>query len=1023
MSTTQSLLTSIQSGVRTVSPETHQQTIAAINRFQDDPALLNSILPNCVPLLADSFFHVPQQDQQLAAELFYNLDKISHSMVLKSLDTSIFRLDDIVHYLHSRAPPSSFADVLCIYLNLSWLSVILLSPYTFKDRLGETLRAAARFDTYPICIPPISKIKAILYFKNYTRGFDQIPVPDQSNVPVLNQFLKLFVRSQNPRTYFSEDNLLHILRLALSAREIKLLPKLFQLAYDHASHNVLDAIVEFFQDHLDSDSTDTRFQLSHSFAKTIKFLHQVDPSSSLELSEYAVENTVSMLHEPSDSIDSNELHTSLLVIAELALAKILPADLINRVLTQIIPRTCHFQQSQLQIIKGHHIRDSTNFIIWSIIRSNSNNLDPQILQSLLSHLLINAFFDPELIIRYSSFAALQELLGRSNKSLALDQTDIAAILQANWKDLPSSFEKNSSLIRKLFNPGSTANPSACVWNTFVHWSFNWNLLDNLHLTTMKLNLDYNLLPLIKSQLDPPHLLHSISNRAGNSLVQNCQILYLHLKLFEKGVNRTETGQVCTDLFRNKINSHFTLQGKLAITKVRTKHYNDNSPESFEIFVIMKYWQLMGQSDFDQELFWRFVTIMAPQKKLSLYKEFIPITQQIISQCVDLNYETVVQCIRSGNELACHSICHLPDQEKFCTLFFSLFPLLAPQSKSILIDELDNHWENKISAIPPNSYQAFFDIVINCLDDYTITQQGDVGRLVRVHALKLIQAHFDLFSGNSDILRPKLTRLMAEPALEIKKLSFQLLAPTTLQNIELSDSLILNFQHERGLTKEFWKGYIISAGAINFADSQLTSSIDSFIVYFRSLTSSQQLELCNDLIRIIPTAKQVGEAKKHDSKQDPLTGGMGFDTVKFAINCLKFWTRIMESGLVILHGDFNFQGVFAKLYNLHLLDYVALRVNIVRFFPLLAISYHHTMKEKTDEKNIFDLVNSILKRLLIIMKREYKATKSRFMADQNIALQGIFQILLELDAMRQLETLQTACRNAEYMNILEPDITL
>ncbi|CAI4065294.1 hypothetical protein SUVZ_08G3670 [Saccharomyces uvarum] len=1023
MSTTQSLLTSIQSGVRTVSPETHQQTIAAINRFQDDPALLNSILANCVPPLADSFFHMSQQDQRLAAELFYNLDKVSHSMVLKSLDTSIFRLDDIVHYLRNRAPPSSFNDVLCIYLNLSWLSVILLSPYTFKHRLDETLRASARFDTYPICVPPISKIKAVLYFKNYTRGFDQIPEPDQSNVPLLNQFLKLFVRSQNPRTYFSEHDLLHLLQLALSARAIKLLPKLFQLAYDHASDNVLDAIVEFFHDHLDSDSTDTRFQLSHSFAKIIKFLHQVDPSSSLELSEYTIENTVSMLQEPSDSIDSNELHTSLLLVAELALAKILPEELINRVLTHIIPRTCHFQQSQFQIIKGHHIRDSTNFIIWSIIRSNNNNLAPLILQSLLSHLLINAFFDPELIIRYSSFAALQELLGRSNKSLALDQTDIAAILQANWKDLPNSFENNSNLIRRLFNPASTANTAVCVWDIFVHWSFNWNLLHNLHLTTMKLNLDYNLLPLIKSQLDPPHLLHSISNRPGNSLIQNCQILYLHLKLFENGVNRSKTRQICTDIFRNRINSHFTLQGKLEITKVKTKHYNDNSPESFEIFVILKYWQLLGQHDFEQELFWRFVTIIAPQKKLTLYNEFIPITQQIISQCVDLNYKTVVQYIRSGNELACHLICHLPDQEKFCSLFFSLFPSLTPQSKSILIDELDNHWENKISALPPNFYQRFFDIVINCLDDYTITQQGDVGRLVRVKALKLTQAHFDLFSGNGDILRPKLTRLVAEPALEIKKISFQLLAPTTPQNVELSDSLILNFQHEQGQTKEFWKGYIISAGAINFADSQLTSSIDSFIVYFRSLTAWQKLELCNDLIRIIPTAKQVGESKKLDFKQDPLTGGMRFDTVKFAINCLKFWTRIMESGLVILHRDFNFQGVFAKLYNLHLLDYVTLRVNIVRFFPLLAISYHHTMKETTEEKIIFDLVNSILKRLLVLVKREYKATKSRFMADQNIALQGIFQILLELDAMRQLEDLQTACRNAEFMNILESDITL
>ncbi|QID85690.1 3'-phosphoadenosine 5'-phosphosulfate sulfotransferase [Saccharomyces pastorianus] len=1017
MSTTQSLLSSVLSGVRNVSPDTHQQTIVAINRFQDDPALLDSIVANCVPPLVDSFFHVSLQDQRLAAELFYNLDKISHSMVLKSLDTNIFRLDDIVHYLHNQAPPSSFADVLCIYLNLSWLSVILLSPYTFKDRFDETLRASARFDTYPICVPPICKIKAILYFKNYTHGFDQIPEPDRSNVRLLNQFLKLFVRSQNARTYFSEENLLHLLHLALSAQAIKLLPKLFRVSYDHASHNVLDAIVEFFQEHLDSSSTDTRFQLSHSFAKIIKFLHQVDPSTSLELSGYTIENTVSMLQEPLDSIDSNELHTSLLVIAELALAKTLPTELINQVLTQIIPTTCHFQQSQFQIIKGHHIRDSTNFIIWCIIRSNNNNLAPQILKSLLSHLLINAFFDPELIIRYSSFAALQELLGRSNKSLALDQTDIASILQANWKDLPSSFEDNSDLIRKLFHPGSTANTSVCVWDVFVHWSFNWNLLDNLHLTTMKLNIDHNLLPLIKSQFDPPHLLHSILNRPGNSLIQNCQILYLHLKLFENGVNHTTTRQLCINIFRNKISSHFTFQGKL-----KKKHYNDNSPEPFEMFVILKYWQLMGQRDFDQDLFWRFVTIIAPQKKLTLYNEFIPTTQQIISQCVGLNYNTAVQCIKSGNELACHSICHLPDQEKFCSLFFSLFPTLTSQSKSILIDELENHWENKVSAIPPNSYQKFFDIIINCLDDYTITQQGDVGRLVRIQALKLIQAHFDLFSGNGDILKAKLTRLAAEPALEIKKLSFQLLAPTTSQNTEISDSLILNFQHGQGQTKEFWKGYMISAGAINFADSQLTSSIDSFIVYFRSLTASQQLELCNDLIRIIPTAKQVGESKKHDFKQDPLTGGMRFDTVKFAINCLKFWTRIMESGLVILHQDFNFQGVFAKLYNLHLLDYVTLRVNVVRFFPFLAISYHHTMKETT-EKITLNLVNSISKRLLVIVKREYMATKSRFMADQNIALQGIFQILLELDAMRQLETLQMACRNANFTNILESDITL
>ena len=132
---------------------------------------------------------------------------------------------------------------------------------------------------------------------------------------------------------------------------------------------------------------------------------------------------------------------------------------------------------------------------------------------------------------------------------------------------------------------------------------------------------------------------------------------------------------------------------------------------------------------------------------------------------------------------------------------------------------------------------------------------------------------------------------------------------------------------------------------------------------------------------------------------------------------------MESGLVVLHPGFNFQGVFAKFYNLHLLDYITLRVNVIKFFPFLAISYYHTVDNITGRERNFDLVNSILKRLLVIVRREYTATKSKFMADQNIALQGIFQILLESGAIRQLEFLDAACQNFEFANILESDITL
>lgn len=237
---------------------------------------------------------------------------------------------------------------------------------------------------------------------------------------------------------------------------------------------------------------------------------------------------------------------------------------------------------------------------------------------------------------------------------------------------------------------------------------------------------------------------------------------------------------------------------------------------------------------------------------------------------------------------------------------------------------------------------------------------------------------------------------------------------------LSDSSILNFRHKQGLSEEFWKGYAVSAGAIHFTDSQLTSSIDSFIVYYRSLSPSQQLELCHDLIRIIPSAKQIAESRIRDRNKDPLTGGMRFDTIKFTIHCVKFWTRIMESGLVVLHPNFNFQGVFAKFYNLHLLDCTTLRVSVIKFFPFLAISCYHTMRENADQKN---LSNIILKRLLVLVKREYAATKSKFMTDQNVALQGMFQIFLELGVTRQLQALQVACQKHELANILESDITL
>lgn len=1017
-----SLLAYLDDNISVVSEVNFDRLSQVINQFQQDPQLLTSHrngknTMSCYILYLTEGLFEDCHNLLWRAKIFYNLSKvITWKKIASYLPTNVYQLPQLLAILPNIESEESDDRWYISYMILSWVYVLVLSPFKLEKSSSEIHRITLQYDGYQSLKVIVSHIRAQLFVKNSelfnVHKYEMDPF-------TLNCYLKVV------KCPIDKELLSHFTQQCLHDTDternmiinLKLLPKLFKMNARYKDWELMEDIISWFLSNMNNPFTTVRFTLAHSFSKIVKCLVSElgETEAAHDLIETRINDSFELIKSTTswDLIDSDLLHTNLLILAELssAINENWP-QLFDTISTNILSSTSKFQQLRINNIRGSQIRDASNFICWSIARTNrgAKVADKRVMTSVFINLLMCSTFDRDLLVRRSANAALQEILGRYISPMKiLDNMTILKIIELPIINLAETYSMNLLALYDLFSADGYYHE---FLEFLIAWLVDYNLIQNHDLKILDLTIEslHNLILKRYQFLDPLIV----------SKLRSCTNSTVHHKQTSKSVRilslltRLSRDDILTDVasFSNMSSIYENYKSSL---KLSSNHTND---DLFGFSTIFRYWLLNMEKSrtfsLDEETIKIFFHIVrAVPDRDNHIDNFTPLVKSFISKITSQEqvWENEAQAanfwskfenfIRLNNSLVCSALPELPPKT-FQVIFYRVLASMDCTRKSRLINSLSD----RLAAVVNTNGEGTLFIIANLLNDYTITQQGDVGRYVRISAAKVIAKNVNLFYGMQNeqltsLINSSLARLCAEQVEELKILSLKILCKLYDYNLEINkkelNSQLIKFQHVKlkEYRADFWKGYLVSAGAIHFTDSEVTDAIDQFLKFYYSILQEERLELCNCLIRVIPSAKEVADFQKSGNR-DERTGCVKQDLLKVAVTHLNFWKRIMESGIQI-DPKFNFKGVYAKLYNLHLLGNNLLKVTVIKLFPHLIASQNYSQGAKDRH-----FTNTIIRRLLTLLQREAGATTKHSPGLQGAIFEALAQIYLDLDALRQFE---------------------
>ncbi|CUS20819.1 LAQU0S01e15346g1_1 [Lachancea quebecensis] len=1004
----ESILGVIEEGVH--GSESVFGVLKAIDQFQQDPSILEDRLPEFIATLVDGFFTSASEYQHRCSQVFYTFAKVCGiKKVMNHLSTDIFLLPKILEKLKDSG------DWQDSFLLLAWLKMILMSPFKLEND-SQIYEMTGKFKVSQALHPLVSAVHAELFAKNiklfhlslsnglldlYTVNYTLKAILRQGQVHERRAVLDL--PALNKLTSFCIDS-------ADSTNEVKLrltfkiLPKLCKLHAAHGNWEVIEDIASWLLGSFNVPFTELRFQLAHNFVKIMQLFMTLDSDSAFSLIEsivYDARDTLSS--NPTNTIDEDTLHTQLLVIAESSRIELLSPELLKLIAANIIPITIKFQQTKINKISGHQVRDATNFVCWSFARncdiaSESENL---FLNSLMCSLL-----DRDLLIRRSSAAALQEILGRFGNTL-LKREDVMRVIELPNKNLETSYLQSVPRLLKIFK-GTNSKYS----NALLDWLLDYNILQNndLHIVKLTCGLIRILLEKQGPSYLPEYFWNHISESAslvlkGGDVLKKCCFTYLatEAQLLENDIVKKCCSEWLPTLLAiiNPRSPNLSERFK-TLCVLKLLHYYANENKDFShfddhtldvLFQIVRHRSLLDDDYEEVKMsFVSLVSIVSSKKGDTELTGVVHGFQQ--------RFEALV---RQNNPLCCAGLAYI-DPDQFVETFQEFCPHMDCEARREVVSGISD----RLSGITAPKKLPILTAVVALLDDYTVTDRGDVGSLVRNRVVELIEKHRDIFMQTDPSLKSivcsKLLRIAAEPNEKLRQKSFQVLAQGhDFDHSGCHDSAILNFYQKfyEDQDTEFWAGFMFSAGAIHSTDQLIRTSIDNFLIFYEGLPKLRKLNLLNYLVRILPSSSEI-EAWQTSKEHKNSMGCQKKDLVKQALTSITFWRRVLESGMDV-DPAFNAMGAYAKFYNLHLTKkFAALTIAVIRLMPYIAISF--TRRTPQEDRKF---ANVILKRLKSLACR--KTNSSKLTQIQSMSFEGMAIIYLAFEDGEKAIELEGASR--------------
>lgn len=622
----------------------------------------------------------------------------------------------------------------------------------------------------------------------------------------------------------------------------------------------------------------------------------------------------STLDIPVSSYSVPKFHTMLLYIGFLALTRACPTDFVP-VIFSLTHQSLFFSRTSRWFTQGTQIRDASCFCCWASLRMlNGESFhvleteNPGMTSKVFTDLVKVCIFDEDFLIRRCAMATLQEFVGRYGSAFfqkisAMSDAECGKFtidfIGCFGNSALSSPDESHELLHVLLQMGFPASvfiKSLVSEITNEQTVFRIKRLGSIHLARV-----------MAAKPSGPCLNLHLDTDTGDIFLEFLRLVNLgeYAALF-----------ALAEAYQTNLLTHLQVSEAAEFASGKIDHHKNDVATGISVL----HWLNVTGTRTDFRNILEISRMQWNEDLMSELQTFFD--NRILSQS---EFHDVVKFLSAGNKLLAASIlhCELTDTQLETLEEFLRNPNVDAEIRALTLSNAKSRLHSRLSAL-----------IVELLDDYTISTRGDVGLMVRFACIESIAAHKCLFSKTD--VRPKLLRIAGE---SLDKLRFAALETLlVLDNIRSTPEELAPYRHDYGLyfsrllsifdkhwrtddnmTQALFNGFVYCTGASAGTNNLIN---ESFRVLLRYLATPKNAELVfSTYLKMLktPEGKSVANLTPREQK-----------TLQATMNTVA---KIFESGANLLL-DLNFESLFVRVYNLHInttnVPRVAMAVRIFRF---------------------------------------------------------------------------------------------
>lgn len=591
----------------------------------------------------------------------------------------------------------------------------------------------------------------------------------------------------------------------------------------------------------------------------------------------------------SSNLSVAKFHTALLFYGFLGLDRAIPVSFVPALLS-VAHRTLFISSTQFSIIQNSQIRDASCFFLWALFRSLSQDdfrelmSNRTMIHDIWADILRVLICDEDPLIRRCAVPVLQEFIGRFGPLLAQI---------TRGKDSRRLVEQTASLVD---------TERALNGSEFVNYGYPALLV----------------IPTIMDVLTSSNVRFAYYNRCSQLLLELLSARSTLEVAFETSMADVDYQEALLEALKNGNSLALLPLGGLlrcnwGVEKVRLRVQPDLAlvllhHAEFVHRVSYFYWYsscITSQNDYcdAENAFWAlYLPVIANETA----------TKGEIKDVVILSLEAT-ELLQVPTEIF-EDICK---RLKFGNLqIASMLPWCAfnmAQKEHVLqmISDKSVDAETRAALIENCSYltvtSSFKLPWQTLLDDYTLTNKGDVGLKVRLACLKHQLEKPSLELKNVGY-RSKLVRLAAESMDNVRILAYALLTGEdilTLRSITYDEYFSRLFSAYSTLEEElrapFWEGLVHSVAGLKVSKALVNLAFRQCLVWFDGVLASIKEEALSILLRQLKLPKPFAQLDHRHQKT--------------LLATLNLFVKLFEAAVEL--PQFNHSALFVRTYNLQL----------------------------------------------------------------------------------------------------------